>query len=1165
MIARKLIAGVLVLAAASARRADAGCPDPLGRWGYGPTSAVAVSGSTVFAGRGSVLMISDWSVPAAPVVLGELVLPGFIYGIAVSGTRVLVAAGADGLRVIDVSNPAAPVEIGSAASDGEAFGVAVADGHALVAAGWQGLKVFELAASGVPGLVATLALPGINASTAVAVSGDLAVAADGTSGVRVIDLSSPAAPTLLATVEVPDRANDVAVVGTYAYVAAGSAGLRVIDLAAPGGAAEVGSLDTEGQAIGVGVDGTRAVVADGGPGLVAVDVSNPSSPSLLGVANTPGSASRVAAVSGRAFVADDAWGVRGFDVSGAAAPAPLGVIDGFGNAVGVAVVGTHAWVADPQRGVRGLDLSDPASPKLVASLSLTGERYAIAAAGSLVLTRHLGDLAVIDVSNPAAPALRGISGPIGDAREIAVTGSIAVVASGDAGVRVVDFATATAPVVIAVVDTPGYARGVSVAGDLAFVADGDAGLRILDIGTPSAPIEVGSLDTEGEATGVAVMGQHVLVADRNEGVLVVDASVPTAPLHVGSYRSGLTVTAVAATGHHAFVNIDGISVLDVRDPANPFLVTALAMSEWPDTLVVAGTTLLSAQNRSGVGVFGVAQCLLVPEVTVLAGAAALSDGQAAAVSFGTVVQGSAGASRAFTVRNDGGGLLALGAVALPPGYTLVESLAATLGPGESDTFTVRLDAAAPGTKAGQVSFATSDADEDPFNFSVTGKINPPPPRRFDFGTASSPVAAGFSRVSHATTYSPALGYGWLAGTVASRDRVTGSDLNRDLNFTPLASFVVDVPDGSWDVTITLGDATTAHDQMGVCVVNDPDQCATVSSVAGQFVTQSLRAAVTGGQLIVKLDDLGGRDLNVAVTSLVVTPPWPHRFDFGTATSPVYPGYTRVTHATAYSAAVGYGWSGGAVGSRDRAAGDDLDRDFNFTVAAIFSVDLPNGTYSVIGRMGDATTGHDDMRLSLEGGEVRTETLLRGVWTTWSEQVTVSDGQLTVGLTDGGGTDANTVINSLTVVPANRHFDFGTATSPARGGYAGVTAATAYSPVAGCGWLAGTIQARDRGTPDSLRRDFNFTPDGTFAIDLPNGSYILQVTVGDATTAHDQMGFFAEGVLQASLSTAAGQFLEPDFFGVEVRDGQLTLRLDDLGGLDPNVVINGLEINPAGPF
>jgi fibronectin type 3 domain-containing protein len=110
-----------------------------------------------------------------------------------------------------------------------------------------------------------------------------------------------------------------------------------------------------------------------------------------------------------------------------------------------------------------------------------------------------------------------------------------------------------------------------------------------------------------------------------------------------------------------------------------------------------------------------------------------------------------------------------------------------------------------------------------------------------------------------------------------------------------------------------------------------------------------------------------------------------------------------------------------------------------------------------------------------------------------------------------------------------------------------------------------IQARDRGTSDALRRDFTFTPDGTFVLDVPNGSYNLVVVVGDATTAHDQMGFFAEGVLKANLSTAAGQFLEQSLYGVSVRDGQLTLRFDDLGGVDPNVVINGLDVYPSGPF
>src|SRR5205823_1295641 len=105
--------------------------------------------------------------------------------------------------------------------------------------------------------------------------------------------------------------------------------------------------------------------------------------------------------------------------------------------------------------------------------------------------------------------------------------------------------------------------------------------------------------------------------------------------------------------------------------------------------------------------------------------------------------------------------------------------------------------------------------------------------------------------------------------------------------------------------------------------------------------------------------------------------------------------------------------------------------------------------------------------------------------------------------------------------------------------------------------------RDRGTPDNdLWRDFNFTTDGTFAIDLPNGLYNVTVTVGDALYPHDLQGIYLEGTKVAALTTAKGQFTTQTY-PVTVRDGQLTLRLLDLGG-DPYVVLNGLQVEAVMP-
>src|SRR5262245_9219300 len=72
------------------------------------------------------------------------------------------------------------------------------------------------------------------------------------------------------------------------------------------------------------------------------------------------------------------------------------------------------------------------------------------------------------------------------------------------------------------------------------------------------------------------------------------------------------------------------------------------------------------------------------------------------------------------------------------------------------------------------------------------------------------------------------------------------------------------------------------------------------------------------------------------------------------------------------------------------------------------------------------------------------------------------------------------------------FDFGRASSPVRPGYTGVSEASAYSPATGYGWLPGAmrLESRDRGVGDALTRDFVLTRDGTFAIDLPNGTHAV---------------------------------------------------------------------------
>ena len=152
----------------------------------------------------------------------------------------------------------------------------------------------------------------------------------------------------------------------------------------------------------------------------------------------------------------------------------------------------------------------------------------------------------------------------------------------------------------------------------------------------------------------------------------------------------------------------------------------------------------------------------VPEITVLGNGVPIADDDATpsatdGTNFGSVAQGGPAISRTFTVRNDGTATLTLGAVAVPAGFTLMEGLSSSLAPGASETFTVRLDAATMGTKAGDLSFSTNDRDENPLNFRITGTI----------ATAVANLALGKTAVA-STSYSGLPASNVTDGNINSR-------------------------------------------------------------------------------------------------------------------------------------------------------------------------------------------------------------------------------------------------------------------------------------------------------------------------------------------------------------------------------------------------------------
>jgi hypothetical protein len=110
------------------------------------------------------------------------------------------------------------------------------------------------------------------------------------------------------------------------------------------------------------------------------------------------------------------------------------------------------------------------------------------------------------------------------------------------------------------------------------------------------------------------------------------------------------------------------------------------------------------------------------EIQVTVDGAGVADGSGM-TDFGTTALG-APVTKTFTISNTGTTALTLTPpIGVPAGFSVPASFGTTtVAPDSATTFQVRLDAAATGVFSGTVQFANSDADENPFTFTVTGAV-----------------------------------------------------------------------------------------------------------------------------------------------------------------------------------------------------------------------------------------------------------------------------------------------------------------------------------------------------------------------------------------------------------------------------------------------------------
>ncbi|HPM79952.1 MAG TPA: SdrD B-like domain-containing protein, partial [Candidatus Anammoximicrobium sp.] len=325
-----------------------------------------------------------------------------------------------------------------------------------------------------------------------------------------------------------------------------------------------------------------------------------------------------------------------------------------------------------------------------------------------------------------------------------------------------------------------------------------------------------------------------------------------------TYRVSTTWLATTSFTSDAPFTVSGGAedvTLDINQKARPsayadsFQAGGIWWKDIVSAYTITGTTLtVSLTNATSGGCVQADAVRIIevttPEITVLDGGTAMTDGSTTPLDLGGSSEGVTW-TRTFTIRNDGGEPLQLGTLTVPYGFSVASAwVPVTLAPGAQTTFVLRFDALQNGVSyTGDIVIGNNDNNEAPFNFPITARVGagltptaqsgspapaptPPPsgfvsPIEMTDLTTSTPLENVFSTVDYGSASSPA--------NVAHQYRID----NPDTSAITVGSIVA--PSGFTVSGLTLPATIAAEGSATFSVTLDS---ATVGSYGGEVLVSA---------------------------------------------------------------------------------------------------------------------------------------------------------------------------------------------------------------------------------------------------------------------------------------------------------------------------------------
>lgn len=675
------------------RGVSAASPVSAGQWPSGPTEGIAAAGGLAVYGAGSALQTADVSTPAAPVVLGEVKIGGFVQSVAIAGERAYVAAAQAGLVVVDLSDPVHPSVLGSLPDTQYAQSVVVRGSIAWVCGSSQGLSAVDIADPANPQLLSSTK-EGLSRARQVIAAGDTLLVADSSEGLVIFDGSDPSSPLLVGSLD--GRYRGVDATGSYAYLPSYSGTVvDVVNISDPSKPTTTTSIDLGASGLYSSlVAGNQLLVSGINLGLVAFDLADPAAPVEAG---------RLEGVWGKLSVdSDDLYIARSYagwavaELAASGAPVLLATHGGTGSSTRLAVAGSVAVVAARPDFI-GVDIADPKQPRELWRIRPAGVPEDVAAANGLIYASVDHGLLVLDCGRPGPPRKLGWTPLSATGRYISAEGDlVAMAAFYSSAFIAVDVRDPANPRETGRIDFGFRPLGVVLSGDTAYLAEGGQGLHIIDLGDPASPSDVGMIELEGVSASLAVRDGLLFVGLSRSGVAIFDISDPLHPAELGrwtgaSYSGGL-VPAGNILGVASIYS--GFFAVDISDPSHPQTVGSAAMLQYAETNAWGQGNLVAVpEEEVGIEIFDLAEFsesapqarfTVAPGTPVAGTAARLAD-----TSTGGITSWSwdFGDGETSSLRNPGHTWSTAG--------TFEVSLTVT-GPGGSDTATRTVTVRAPG-------------------------------------------------------------------------------------------------------------------------------------------------------------------------------------------------------------------------------------------------------------------------------------------------------------------------------------------------------------------------------------------------------------------------------------------------------------------------------------